>query len=68
MVTRTHRAAQQKTGVTKKLLGAPKSFCSSAPHLHGGHARIGPVLHNALADEPGQLALGQHRVHKGEPV
>ena len=36
--------------------------------LHGRHARVVPAPHQALVDKLGELALGQHRVHKVEPL
>lgn len=40
----------------------------SLAHLHGGHARVVPALHDPLLHKPRQLALGQHGVHKGQPA
>lgn len=40
---------------------------AAAQHaLHRGHARVGPPLHQALLHKPGEFALGEDGVDKGE--
>jgi hypothetical protein len=53
------RRKRQRHWKRRRLRGA---------RLHCGHARVVPPFHQAILHKPGQLALGQHRVHKRQPA